>query len=262
MNEDELKVLSDDKIPESIRGTLAQSFVEKNKAELNAHVNSEQLVLEKRKLFWNTPFVAAMAGLITLTATYVFDRLNKSQDTENTITVEEFRQELKTSETRLTQQLSEKTIKTEAEIQNIAKEKEFQYEIVKTELADASKSNLERAEVLLFLARAGILNSLDDKALTEMAQEQKENPNKNVIPVLNKSIGSLAGVADISLAPWHVGVRESGNFTCNGVMIDAIWVLTTAHCVSRSAKYYSVVIGTPDLRTPGENIAISKIYIH
>ena len=166
-----LNLLKDTNIPEAIRAEIAkQSFITEN-AKLSQALEIEKLEAEKRKSFLNAPFIAALAGLLTLSATFIFDTLTGQNDTSNTITLEQHRQELKDAESR-----------TVANLEAQAKEREFQYEIVKSELADASKTNAQRADVLLFLAKAGILNSLNTDELIQMAEKQRDNPNENIIP--------------------------------------------------------------------------------
>lgn len=119
------------------------------------------------------------------------NRLTARDTTANTITLEQIKGELQESEARLSQQLQVETTKTSAEIQATAEERKFQYEIVKSELEKSSKSNSERAAVLLFLVRAGVLNTLRTDELKQMAEEQIANPTQEIVPQLNSQGSSI-----------------------------------------------------------------------
>ena len=153
MDKKDIEILSNEAIPESIRVAIAQSLISSASAVQDRNVELQQIKLEREKTLWNTPFVAALAGFITLTSTFVFDRL---------------------------------TTQTNADIASLVEERKFQYEIVRNELADDTKSNVERADVLLFLARAGILNTLNESELRSMATEQKNNPETDILPRLTR----------------------------------------------------------------------------
>ena len=75
------------------------------------------------------------------------------------------RQELRASEARLWQELDQDTAETVARLEATAHEREFRYEIVRSELTNTEKTNAESAAALLFLARAGVLTTLDQEAL-------------------------------------------------------------------------------------------------
>ena len=185
MNKKEIEILTNQEIPESIRQAIAQSILGTQISKEDRELEKQRLLLDRRKLFLNTPFVAALACLITLTATFLFDRITTTDAAHHLITIEQVKKEISESEARLKQQLLEKSKKTDAELEAIAQEREFQYEIVKSELADNTKDNIDRAAVLLFLARAGVLNQLNEKELRDMAKAQKENPQDNIIPKLS-----------------------------------------------------------------------------
>jgi hypothetical protein len=209
MDTNDLDVLTNEAVPESIRVAIAQSIFASEGAKAEHELKVRQLELERRKFVWNTPLVAALAGLLTLSATFVFNRISGQDATKNTITMDQVRQELKDSEARLKQQLETETTKTVAEIQAQAKEREFQYDIVRSELTNTKKTNAERAAVLLFLVKAGVLNTLDRDQLQAMAEEQIENPDKDIIPQLTPDsvMPGIVGFDDamsdnIRLASW------------------------------------------------------------
>lgn len=201
LNTDDISVLSNAEIPENIRAKIAEQILGEADREAERELEARRLASERTKFLWNTPLVAALAGLLTLTATFVFDRLTAKDETVNTITLEQVRTELEQSEARLKQELelaaSENLAKLEAE----AKEREFQYEIVRSELTNSEKSNSERAAVLLFLVRAGVLSTLNEDELRKMAEQQIERPDATIIPQLTPSQHHLSGI---------VGADDSG----------------------------------------------------
>jgi len=274
MDAKDLELLSNAAIPENIRMAIAQSLLGSQSTKAGQDLELQKLDMERRKFIWNTPTVAALSGVITLAATFVFDRITKKDQVTNTITIEQVKREITESEARLKQQLEERTKKTVADIDALAREREFQYKIVTDELADKSKDNVQRASVLLFLARAGVLTTLNADQLKDMAEEQKKNPNEVIIPQLRPAGApptlSLQSVAGIAEAPWQVALVRHGtrDLFCNGVLVAENWVLTAAHCVADSflvgndpAKLH-IVAGTHNYTSGGEQIEVMAIHSH
>jgi len=191
MKSEDIELLSNEKIPESVRLIIADNLLSSTERDATIKANlaqieldRERIKLDRKKAVWNMPIVAAVAGLLTLSATFVFDKLTGEADTDNTITLEQVRQELKDSETRLAQQLEVDTTQTVAELEARTREREFQYEIVRSQLAKEGQTDSERAAVLLFLVRAGILNTLNRDALIDMAESQINTPDQVIVPSL------------------------------------------------------------------------------
>ncbi|MER9456623.1 serine protease [Mesorhizobium sp. M0478] len=266
MDAKDIEVLTNAEIPEAVRTAIAQALITSGTAKSDHDLKIQQLGLDHRKFIWNTPLVAALAGLLTLSATFLFDRIAREDTTKNTVTLEQVRQELKDSEARTKQQLDTETTKTVAEIQALAKEREFQYEIVKSELSNLSKTNGERAAVLLFLARAGILNSLNRDELQAMAEEQIQNPDKEIIPRLtsNSVLPGVIGFDDSqlisSLPDQHparqlaraVGrlaiQRKNQLVVCTAFLVGPSQIITATHCAKDaiSIRFLLLPKGTID----------------
>jgi V8-like Glu-specific endopeptidase len=271
MDPKDLELLSNAAVPENIRTAIAQSLLASQSAKASLDLEHRKLDIDQRKFIWNTPIVAALTGLITLSATFIFDRLTKKDQVTNTITIEQVKREIMESEVRLKQQLDERTKKTVAEIDTLTREREFQYKIVTDELADKGKTNVQRAAILLFLARAGVLTTLKADELQKMAEEQKTNPAQDIIPQL-KPVGgapilSLQPVAGLSEAPWQVALVRHGtrDLFCNGVLVSEQWVLTAAHCVDgpgNDPAKLDVVAGTHTYKSGGEQIGVVAIHTH
>jgi V8-like Glu-specific endopeptidase len=257
MNKKDIELLSKSEIPESVRVAIVQQLTDFNNEKTNNQLEHAKLELERKKVFLNTPLVAALAGLITLSVTFLFDSFTRNKDTEHTITLEQVKQELKSSETR-----------TDAAIEASEQERAFQYEIVKSELADENKSNIERASVLLFLSRAGILNTLNQIELKKMAIEQQAKPEENIIPRLQVSSKSKDLSANevkyISEASWQAALmsKKSNMQQCGAVLISGKWALTNAHCVSsNNPKDLYVNYGSLNQNNAVKNNVV-EIHIH
>lgn len=184
MDDEKLNLLTNQEIPTEVRQVLAETLFSREERREQLRLDTDKLAAENRRFYWNTPLVAAVAGLITLSATFVFDSFTSDKTTENTITLEQVRKELELSEARLKQELDAASEENLARLEAQAKEREFQYEIVRSELTNDQKSNAERASVLLFLVRAGVLSSLNEEQLSAMAEEQRQNPTETIIPSL------------------------------------------------------------------------------
>ena len=193
---EDIELLSNENIPELIRAKIAEQILSAGDREADRGIEQQRLASERNKSFWSTPIAAAVGSILTLSATFVFDRLTAKDSTNNTITLEQVRTEFKQSEARQTQELEAKAKENSARLDAGAKEREFQYSIVQRELADTKKSNADRAAILLFLVRAGILNSLNKDELISMAQQQQDNPSNTIIPPLAGNIDQQ--VAQIS----------------------------------------------------------------
>jgi hypothetical protein len=187
MEPDEIKLLSNQDIPEAVRTRIAEQLFSSSDRAADRELEIKRLAAERTKFLWNTPVVAALAGLLTLSATFIFDRLTAKDETTHKITLEEITSKLENSEARLRQELEMTSSRTHARLEAEAKEREFQYEIVRSELTNPDKTNAERAAILLFLVRAGVLNSLNGEELRKMAEAQIERPDKSIIPRLTPS---------------------------------------------------------------------------
>lgn len=259
MQASEIDILSNEKIPEEVRSKIAEQILTSNDRKADRDIEKQKLDVEKQKFVWNTPIVAALAGLVTLSATFIFENLTAKGDTENTITLEQVRTELQQGVSRLKQELELDTSESLAKLEAEAKEREFQYEIVRSELDKEGKTNAERAAVLLFLARAGVLNALDANALQAMAEEQKENPNENIIPQLSSANRADIFPPQVQLYdPIYSNSQEntafdrvfqlvnididwlSRNIVCNIFRVSEDLFATMSHCINNFADVESL----------------------
>lgn len=266
LDNDILKHLKDNELPEAIKESLLTQFFAERREMATSHLEKEKLAFEKKKFRWNTPIVATLTGILTLGVTYVFDvwkAENKTdlavvegaEQTKNTITLEQLKAEIAESETRLTQSFQERQKKTEAEYTALAEERAFQFNLVKEQLATKIDQS-ERARVLLFLAKSGILSTLNVSYLEELANEQL-NSGQSVIPKLNVSSDAVSW-SDLNEPKnsrlWDVGgatvkldgLTSGGSIgVCSGFFVGPNQLVTTDHCVGGFSRmsaltgYYS-----------------------
>src|SRR5262249_47736640 len=144
--------------------------------------------LEKKKLWHNTPLMLALVGTISVFANGLVAYVQAGRTISDTITLKQLEAQLKESEERskadrehqLSQFKQEMALQTsEADARRAAtkEEREFAFKIIERELGKTGDS-ASRAEVLLFLVRAGILNSLNRLELEKMAIVQIKRSGK------------------------------------------------------------------------------------
>jgi peptidoglycan hydrolase-like protein with peptidoglycan-binding domain len=184
---DEIELLSNANIPEVVRAKIAEQLLSSQERSADRELETKRLKADRVKFLWNTPLVAALAGLLTLSATFIFNRITAKDTATNTITLEQIRAAIQQGEDRLKQELEENKNESLAKLEAQAKEREFEYEIVRSELTNSTKNNQDRAAVLLFLVKAGVLTTLKADALKEMAEAQIQTPGATIIPTLASS---------------------------------------------------------------------------
>jgi hypothetical protein len=123
--------------------------------------------LEERKWRWSTPLAVALTGLITMGGNFLFDYWKTTQ----------------------TQTFQERSGDVDATRKAKAVEREFEFKIVERELSQA-KSEAERARVLLFLVRAGVLNGLNASELKVMAEASLAAQGKEADSIGVPSLGA------------------------------------------------------------------------
>jgi hypothetical protein len=157
----------------SLSDDLKKFLVEKSTEARNV-VWTRQM--EVRKWRWSTPLAVALTGAITIGVNFFFDYWRANQ----------------------TQSNQERTGTLDARRKAEAAERELEYRIVERELSDNNKSEGDRARVLLFLVRAGVVNGLNADELKSMAQasldklqKEGEEPVSIGVPSLGASTGAL-----------------------------------------------------------------------
>jgi len=136
---------------ERLSDDLKKFLVEKSMEAGNA-VWTRQLELKKWR--WSTPLAVALAGAITIAMNFGFDYWRARQ----------------------AQELKESASNSDALRRAESATREFEFRIVDRELSQ-NKSESERAGVLLFLVRAGVLKDLNVDALKDMAEKSLRDNN-------------------------------------------------------------------------------------
>jgi lysozyme family protein len=116
---------------------------------------------EVKKWRWSTPLAVALTGLITLGGNFLFNYMNSDAD---------------------------------ARRKSTAAEREFEYKIVEQQLTQ-TKNEAERASVLLFLVRAGVLTGLKTEELTKMAEASLKKEGKSADTIGVPSLGAPRATA-------------------------------------------------------------------
>jgi len=142
--------------------------------------------LERRKWAHSTPIAVAFAGAVSLVISFAFDTFKADQ--------------------------SSRISAEQAAL-------EFQYRILSDELK-TERTSEERAQVLLFLANAGLLADLDVDYLIRVAQTAPETVptlgriDRNTEPSLLRGVYTLDDVIDV-LVDFEGGYSENGNVKFN-----------------------------------------------
>lgn len=197
-------VLNDPSLDPDTRKILLQGIIEDNRARREAaskEIEAQATRALESKRFWhNTPLVLALVGTITIFANGAVSFFLAQLATSGTVTVEQLKGQLKASEDRLAGERERDLAKLRNDLSLVASdaeakrtatrlEREFAFKIVETQLS-RNITQEERAEVLLFLARAGIVSSLNVDALKEMAEKSLKNEGPR-IPSLGEPVQPL-----------------------------------------------------------------------
>jgi hypothetical protein len=149
-------------MPDDIKRIIVQHVTETD-------VDPAQRVVEERKWRWTTPIAVALTGLITTFGTFIVNVLLQ-HDT--------------------------------AYLTNRQEEVKFQFDIVREQLPREDLDDADRAKTLLFLARSGVLNYLNQDELKEMAKEAIDG--KDVLPNLAPPIPTDSAGDDFRDEPNQV----------------------------------------------------------
>lgn len=154
--------LLDDKLSPEHKTMLLQADIESGKDARQTGKEREAASLERLKFWHNTPLVVALVGVITIAAQFGSSYF-----------------------------LSDQTGDIGAE----QRKREFAYKIMETELSKTQDTD-ERAKVLLFLAKAGVLDGLNVAELEKLAADVEAIPTTigQGIPSYNEPLPeSVAG---------------------------------------------------------------------
>lgn len=177
--------------PEIKKALLEGLFEEKRSsrdAELKLAEVEKSRLLEQKRLWHNTPLMLALVGTVSVFANGLVAYIQGARTTSDTVTLKQLEAQLRDSEQRsgaererqvsqLKQQFTLEIAEAEAKRAASKEEREFAFRIVERQLSQ-DKSEAERAQILLFLIRAGVLSGLKEAELKMMAEAslRKEGP--------------------------------------------------------------------------------------
>jgi hypothetical protein len=167
----EYDFLKDPALDADMKKSLLQALLEEKKFVRDAPI--------EQKRFWHsTPLMLALVGTITIAANGLVAYVQSSRITSDTVTLEQLKSQLKDSESRSAAARAGEASEAEAKRTASKEEREFAFKIIEKELGKTGDAT-SRASVLLFLARAGILNSLNRKELEDMAKADIRSAGKD-----------------------------------------------------------------------------------
>jgi lysozyme family protein len=148
-------------------------------ALLNQQFDREKFLatqaLERKRWLYSTPVAVALAGGITILLNWYFGSLETDQ---------------------------------QSIISEQSAAREFQYGILRSEL-EKDLTNEEKANVLLFLVKAGILNDLNQEYLVSLAEENLGDVQQT-IPSLGRGVGLPSSIASNREIVDLIRVLEGG----------------------------------------------------
>ena len=212
----EFDFLTDPSLDPEIKKTLLAGLLEEKRHardnDLKVMEAQASQALEKKKLWHNTPLMLALVGTISVLANGLVAYVQAGRTTSDTITLKQLEAQLKESEERskgdrerqlseLKHQMGQETSEAEARRAATKEERVFAFQIIERELGKTGDS-ASRAQVLLFLVRAGILNSLNRPELEKMARVDIERSGGNkeigIPPTLGRPLGRVVSPESIN----------------------------------------------------------------
>jgi hypothetical protein len=148
---------------------------------IDKSLQSETNQLERRKWWWSTPAAVALTGLITIAANFGVSYWTAAQQ----------------------HYLTDQTGDSDAKRKAAAAEREFEYRIVERELTQ-DKPEKDRARILLFLVRSGVLNGLDAKELRQMAEDTLNDKAGASVPSLGSLRQNVDALRTVCNMPYRV----------------------------------------------------------
>jgi hypothetical protein len=187
------ELLKDGTLPDAQKQFLLEKlFEERNQRREFALKQAQAQAADAlgRKQFWhNTPLVVALVGTITIAANGISGWMLSSQNTENAAHLAAQTNKATERLKEIEATLGEQGRAADAEREANKDERAFAFKIIEVELAKSSDTK-DRARVLLFLVRAGILNSLNRNELEQMALNDlgaTEAANVGIPPTLGSA---------------------------------------------------------------------------
>ncbi len=173
---------------------------------LEHEIKRKQTASDRAKWRHSTPLAIALTGLIAIGANFAVDYFRDTQDFSQLLTEKQFdakiaenntkqKLEYETQLAKMNQLINEQNEEAKSQRSAKAKQLEFQYKIIEHILE--SNDEARRAETLLFLVRAGVLENLNTTYLDEVAsrsiRKSGGNPEDIGVPQISGVPNSLGG---------------------------------------------------------------------
>lgn len=185
----DLEFLKDSSLDPDIKKALLDKVFEEKRFERERAKDEETRHDEKNRFWHNTPLVVALTGAITIAANALSGAFLDREGTQN-----------KASLTRIEAALAEQGKGADANRQASNEERQFAFRVIERELAKSNEM-AERAGVLLFLVRSGILNGLNRDELEEMALNDLEKSGSDSESVgIPATLGALNYQLDVPVS--------------------------------------------------------------
>lgn len=151
MEKPDQEFLENDKIPESVKVAYLENTFSKIERE---KYEPARLRIAGRQLWLGVPVVVALVSVVSVVVTNLFSLLLADRETSRAIELEQIRQQVASDEVHRLQ----------------LEEKIRHYEIVARELS-SQRSTAERAAAILFLAKIGVLSTLNTAEIEHFARQ-------------------------------------------------------------------------------------------
>ncbi|CAG9827553.1 unnamed protein product [Diabrotica balteata] len=88
-----------------------------------------------------------------------------------------------------------------------------------------------------------------------------DNCQNAIVPHLD---GRIVGGKDANITafPYQVSLRRSSQHACGGSIFHPFYILTAAHCVSNTARTYTIRAGSNYINQEGTVMKVCSVYVH
>lgn len=176
-------LIKDQEIDIDLKKIIVQQLFDQQKlkdAQLADFQKFERnLTVERKKFIHSTPLIITLLGGITIFCNLISSYILSRQSSDNSTQIAILNSKISEQTSEINAKISEQSKESDARRQTLREEREFAFKIIERELAK-SDDQISRAKVLLFLVRAGILNSLSRDELEKMALVDLGQPNQDI----------------------------------------------------------------------------------
>lgn|GEM_PF-846350 len=198
---DRIRTLVDDpQAPLELRTALASKLLDMELDRQRLDLERETSRAQSRLKKWSTPLAIALTGVITISATFAVDYFKADQKADQALTLEQLKRQLDARDAELRSELALQAKENEASIAAEAARRKFEYGLLEREIGKYDNP-AQRAQALLFLTEAGLLEGLNTRKLAEWAERSLRKEGVDLddlqIPDLSPTAGAPETVGDI-----------------------------------------------------------------